>query len=31
MTHACPAWGFAADTLILELQRFQNKFLRTIG
>jgi hypothetical protein len=29
MTYACPAWEFAADTYLLELQRLQNKFLST--
>jgi hypothetical protein len=31
MTHASPAWEFAADTHLLKLQRLQNKVLRTIG
>jgi hypothetical protein len=31
MTYASPAWEFGADTHLLELQRLQNKVLRTIG
>jgi hypothetical protein len=31
MTYACPAWEFAAESLLLKLQRLQNKVLRTIG
>jgi hypothetical protein len=31
MTYACPAWEFAADTHLMELQRLQNKVLRTTG
>jgi hypothetical protein len=31
MTHASPAWEFAADTHLMKLQRLQNKVLRTIG
>jgi hypothetical protein len=31
MTYACPAWKFAADTHLMELQRLQNKVIRTIG
>jgi hypothetical protein len=31
MTHAFPAWEFAADNHLLKLQRLQNKVLRTIG
>jgi hypothetical protein len=31
MTYACPAWEFAADALLIKLQRLQNKVLRTIG
>jgi hypothetical protein len=31
MTYACPAWEFAAESHLLELQRLQNKVLRTIG
>jgi hypothetical protein len=31
LTYACPAWDFAADTHLLELQRLQNKVLRSIG
>jgi hypothetical protein len=30
MTHAYPAWEFAADTHLTKLQRPQNKVLRTI-
>jgi hypothetical protein len=28
---ACPAWELAADSYLLQLQRLQQKFLRTIG
>jgi hypothetical protein len=31
MTHTFPAWDFAADTYLLELERLQNKSFRTIG
>jgi hypothetical protein len=31
ITYACPTWQFAADTHLMELQRLQNKALRTIG
>jgi hypothetical protein len=31
MTYTCPAWELAADTYFLNLQRLQNKVLRTIG
>jgi hypothetical protein len=31
MTCACPAWESAADTYLLNLQRLQNKVLRTNG
>jgi hypothetical protein len=31
MTSACTAWEFTADTYLLNLQRLQNKVLRTIG
>jgi hypothetical protein len=31
MTHAYPAWEFAADTHLVKWQRLQNKVLRTIG
>jgi hypothetical protein len=31
MTYACPAWGFAAETYVLKLQRLQNNVLHTIG
>jgi hypothetical protein len=31
MTYASPAWEFVADTHLMELQRLQNKVLRTIG
>jgi hypothetical protein len=31
MTYACPAWKFAADILLLKLQRLQNKVRRAIG
>jgi hypothetical protein len=31
MTHACPAWEFAAECHLLKLQILQNKVLRTIG
>jgi hypothetical protein len=31
MTYACPAWEFASETHLLNLQRLQNKVLRTIG
>jgi hypothetical protein len=31
MTYACPAWKLATDTHLLELQRLQNKVLRTNG
>jgi hypothetical protein len=31
MTYACPTWEFAAETHLLNLQRLQNKVLRTIG
>jgi hypothetical protein len=31
MTCACPAWELAADTNLLQLQRIQNRFLRTNG
>jgi hypothetical protein len=31
MTYACPAWEFAADNRLLNLQRLQYKVLRTIG
>jgi hypothetical protein len=30
-TYACPAWGLAADTHLIKLQRLQNKVLRTTG
>jgi hypothetical protein len=30
MTYAFPTWEFAADTHLLKLQRFQDKFFRTI-
>jgi hypothetical protein len=30
MTHACPAWEFAAETYLLKLQRLQNKVLHNI-
>jgi hypothetical protein len=31
MTYACPAWEFAADNHLLQLQRLQNKVLHSIG
>jgi hypothetical protein len=31
MTYTCPAWEFAADSHLQELQRLQNKVLLTIG
>jgi hypothetical protein len=31
MTYVCPAWEFAADTHLIELQRLQNNVLRTTG
>jgi hypothetical protein len=31
MTYACAAWELAAETHLLNLQRLQNKVLRTIG
>jgi hypothetical protein len=31
MTYACPAWECAAENNPLNLQRLQNKVLRTIG
>jgi hypothetical protein len=31
MTYACPAWAIEADTYLLNLQRLQNKVLRTTG
>jgi hypothetical protein len=31
MTYACPAWEFAADSLIVKLQRLQSKVLHTIS
>jgi hypothetical protein len=31
MTYACPAYEFAADTHLLNLQCLQNKVLRTTG
>jgi hypothetical protein len=31
MTYVCPAWEFAADTNLLNLQSLQNKVLRNIG
>jgi hypothetical protein len=31
MTCACPAWEFAADAHLMNLQRLQNTVLRTIG
>jgi hypothetical protein len=31
MIYASPAWEFAADTNLMNLQRLQNKVLRTIG
>jgi hypothetical protein len=30
LTYACPAWELAADICLLQLQRLQNKALRTI-
>jgi hypothetical protein len=30
MSYASPAWEFAAETHLMNLQRLQNKFLRTI-
>jgi hypothetical protein len=29
ITYACPAWEFAAECHLLQLQRLQNKVLRT--
>jgi hypothetical protein len=29
--YACPTWEFAVDSHLLELQRLQNRVLRTIG
>jgi hypothetical protein len=29
MTYACPAWEFVAECHLLQLQRLQNKVLRT--
>jgi hypothetical protein len=31
MSYACSAWEFAAESDLLNLQRLQNKVLRTIG
>jgi hypothetical protein len=31
MTYASPTWDSAADTLLMKLQRLQNKVLHTIG
>jgi hypothetical protein len=31
MTHACPAWEFAAESHLLKLKGLQNRVLRTIG
>jgi hypothetical protein len=31
MTYACPAWEFAAESHLLQLQRLQNRVLRTAG
>jgi hypothetical protein len=31
MTCACPAWEFAADAHLMELQHLQSKVLRTTG
>jgi hypothetical protein len=31
MTYAFPAWEFASESLLLKLQRLENKVLRTIG
>jgi hypothetical protein len=31
MTFACPAWEFAADAHLLELQRLQNIVPRSVG
>jgi hypothetical protein len=31
ISYACPDWEFAADTHLLNLQRLQNKVLRTTG
>jgi hypothetical protein len=31
MTYACLTWELAADTYLLNLQRMQNKVLRTTG
>jgi hypothetical protein len=31
MIYASPAWELATDTCLLQLQRLQNKVLRTIG
>jgi hypothetical protein len=31
MTYTFPAWGFAADTHLLKLQRLQNWVLRNTG
>jgi hypothetical protein len=31
MTYACPAWEFAADSHMLQLQRLQNRVPRTTG
>jgi hypothetical protein len=31
MTHACPAWEFAAEAHILKLQSLQNRVLRNNG
>jgi hypothetical protein len=31
LTHACPAWEFAADSHILKSQRLQNRVLGTVG
>jgi hypothetical protein len=31
MTYACPAWEYAADVHLVNLQRLQNRVLRAIG
>jgi hypothetical protein len=31
LAYACPAWEFAAESHLLQLQRLQNKVLRSIG
>jgi hypothetical protein len=31
MNSACTAWELVADTFLLNMQRLQNKILRTIG